>query len=67
MPLHKAHSFTLDLIEVWSVNLCAIGITYTDAEEIIKIGGWLLAAGYTGWKWRNEYKEKKSKIEEDKK
>lgn len=64
MSIQKAHTFLFDLIEVWSVNLCAIGITYTDAEFAMKALGWLIAGGYTSWKWINEYRDRKQKSQD---
>jgi len=63
MSIHKVHHFVADLAQVWSVQLCAIGISFTDVAETIKLGGYLVAAGYTAWKWLTDYRDRKDKKE----
>jgi len=58
MPLKKLLS-DLDVIQILSVNLGAIGITLLDIEVGIKIICGIAATGYTCWKWHSEYKNSK--------
>jgi hypothetical protein len=48
-----------DYIDVPILHILAIGITFTDVENVLKIVSLLLAIGYTGWKWRSEYIKRK--------
>ena len=49
----------LDYIDVPLLHCIAISITFTDAENALKILSLLLAIGYTLWKWRNEFLKKR--------
>lgn len=48
-----------DYFDVPLLHVLAIGITFTDVENTLKLVSLLLAIGYTGWKWRSEYKKRK--------
>ena len=47
----------IDYIDVPVLHILAIGITFTTAENVLKISSLVLAIGYTAWKWRCEYKK----------
>ena len=49
----------LDYFDVPVLHCVAISITFTDAESSLKIFSFLLAIGYTIWKWITEYKNNK--------
>jgi len=48
-----------DYFDVPLLHILAIGITFTDVENVLKIVSLLLAIGYTAWKWRSESKKKR--------
>ena len=47
-----------DIIKVLLVHFGAVGLSFTQAEAVLKIIGLVLSAGYISWKWYTEYKEK---------
>ena len=49
----------LDYFDVPLLHFIAISITFTNAESALKIVSLLLAIGYTIWKWRSEFKNRK--------
>jgi hypothetical protein len=49
----------LDYLDVPLLHFIAISITFTDAESGLRLFSFLLATGYTFWKWTTEYKNKK--------
>lgn len=48
-----------DYFDVPLLHVLAIGITFTDVENTLKIVSLILAIGYTAWKWKSEYKKRK--------
>lgn len=50
-----------DYFDVPLLHILAIGITFTDVENILKLVSLLLAIGYTGWKWHFEWEKAKKK------
>ena len=48
-----------DYFDVPVLHILAIGITFTDVENVLKIVSLLLAIGYTVFKWSCEYKKRK--------
>jgi hypothetical protein len=55
MSIHKI----ADYIDVPLIHILAVGLTFTDIENYLKLISLILATGYTSWKWRSEYKSKK--------
>ena len=51
----------IDIIDVPMLHMVAIGITFTDIENVLKVASLILAIGYTAWKWRDEYKKRNEK------
>ena len=49
----------LDYLDVPLLHFIAISISFTNAESTLKIVSLLLAIGYTVWKWRSEFKNKR--------
>lgn len=49
----------LNYLDVPLLHCVAIAITFTDIENALKIFSLLLAIGYTLWKWRSEFKNKR--------
>lgn len=49
----------LDYFDVPLLHFVAISISFTNAESALKIVSLLLAIGYTVWKWRSEFINKK--------
>lgn len=49
----------LDYFDVPLLHCVAIAITFTDIENALKVISLLLAIGYTLWKWRSEFKNRK--------
>ena len=47
-----------DYFDVPMLHVLAIGITFTDVENVLKIVSLLLAIGYTIFKWRCELKKR---------
>ena len=45
----------LDYFDVPLLHCVAIAITFTDIENALKIISLLIAIGYTVWKWRSEF------------
>jgi len=45
----------LDYFDVPLLHCVAIAITFTDIENALKVISLLLAIGYTLWKWRSEF------------
>ena len=45
----------LDYFDVPLLHCVAIAITFTDIENALKLFSLLLAIGYTLWKWRSEF------------
>jgi len=49
----------IDYFDVPVLHFIAISITFTDAENTLKVFSLLLAIGYTIWKWRSEFLNRK--------
>ena len=49
----------LDYFDVPVLHFIAIAITFTDIENALKLLSLLLAIGYTLWKWRSEFLNKR--------
>jgi hypothetical protein len=49
----------LDYFDVPLLHCVAIAITFTDIENALKLFSLLLAIGYTVWKWRSEFLNKR--------
>jgi hypothetical protein len=49
----------LDYFDVPVLHFIAISITFTDAESALKLLSLCLAIGYTLWKWRSEFLNKR--------
>lgn len=45
----------LDYFDVPLLHFIAIAITFTDIENALKLLSLCLAIGYTLWKWRSEF------------
>lgn len=45
----------LDYFDVPLLHCVAIAITFTEIENALKVISLLLAIGYTLWKWRSEF------------
>ena len=50
-----------DMVELWIINGVVAAINLTSIQTMSSIALILLTAGYTAWKWRKEYLEKKGK------
>ena len=48
-----------DIFTVIVVHLSAIGVTFLDVENFLKITSLVVATGYTVWKWHKEWKAKR--------
>jgi hypothetical protein len=48
-----------DIFQVLLAHLGAITISFLNVENTLKITSLLLAIGYTSWKWRTEYVNRK--------
>jgi len=46
---------------IWLVNISAIGITFSNVEQFLKIISLLAAIGYTVWRWQKDYFESNKK------
>lgn len=51
----------LDYLDVPALHGIAIAITFTNVENLLKIISLTAAIGYTIWKWRHEYINRKKK------
>lgn len=45
----------LNYLDVPVLHCVAIAITFTNIENFLKLFSLILAIGYTLWKWRNEF------------
>jgi hypothetical protein len=48
-----------DIFQVLLAHLGAITVSFLNVENTLKITSLLLAIGYTSWKWRTEYVNRK--------
>ena len=46
-----------DIFTVITVHLSAIGVTFLDIENVLKVLSLVAATGYTLWKWYREWKK----------
>lgn len=51
----------LDYIDVPAIYGIVFAITFTDIETALKVLSFIIATGYTCWKWITEYKKKRRK------
>lgn len=45
-------------LEVLFIHVAAVGVTYTDVEQPLKIISLLIAIGYGIWRWKRDYYKK---------
>lgn len=57
---HKIN-ILLDIIQVFTAYTIAFTISLMECSEYLKSLSFLIATGYTTWKWLKEYKESKKK------
>ncbi len=56
---HDQFNKIADYFDVPLLHILAVGLTFTDVENYLKIVSLIVAIGYTGWKWRTDYKKHK--------
>jgi hypothetical protein len=54
--MRNVHIPTLD---VWLINLTAIGMSFSDIETALRILVLVVGLGYSVWKWHSEYKKRR--------
>jgi len=54
------HEVLVDILKVFGVHICAIGITFSNVEGVLKLASLSLAIGYGIWKWRTDYLKNKN-------
>lgn len=64
--IHPKLDKIFDYFDVPLFHAIAIGITFTNIENILKLLSLALAIGYTVWKWVSEYKKKNEKLTNNK-
>lgn len=50
----------MNLIKGWTATILAVGFSYSDVSEVGKMLLVFVTLAYTIWKWRQDYKKRKS-------